>query len=331
MGEINCKYKKSKNLYLIKNKIKYPEVINVKLLNAINAGILEHFLPLKASTQKKKGVLTCTVKGLTSLSNYASIAISKEQFLDIVYQLIQIIKQCDNFKINTNNIELHLETIFYEPNLRKIKCIYWPVANNNSYINPQEFFKCLPDYFTISTYDDISFLQKYAVFLNSIRAFSLSNFERLILSMQGKRANTVDISPDSTVLGSSQQLHSGKSSRDIEYDPVKISQEIGKANSTSLITASLIRRSTNESFEINKNTTYIGSSANSDVVISDNLTISRQHAIVIRNNSSFYISDCNSTNHTYLNGRICKPNVKTPLTNNSIITLANEEFTFIIN
>lgn len=331
MSEIVCKHKKRKNLYIIKNRIKYPEVVNLKLLKVINAGILDNFLPIDIKQKKKKGVLTCTVKGLVSLSDYAPTSIDKHHFLDIIIQLINIVKQCEKFKICSNNIELHLETIFYEPNLKRIKCIYWPIANNNTYVNIQDFFKFLPDFFNLNTSEDTDYLRRYRVFLNSIKAFSLNNFEKLVLSMQGIKNNTIDISPDSKVLGSSgSRKDNTKNSQDIAYNPVKISQEIDKINNSTIYCATLIRLSNNQKFMVEKGTTYIGSSTDSDICISDNRAISRNHAVMLKENKSFYIKDCNSTNHTYLNGRILRANERASIPNNSTITFANEDFRFSV-
>lgn len=75
----------------------------------------------------------------------------------------------------------------------------------------------------------------------------------------------------------------------------------------------------------------IGSSASADLCIDDNLTISRIHAIItLEDDGCFYILDNCSSNHSYFEGVLAKPNVKYRLFSGSRFVLSDEEFIFII-
>ncbi len=58
-----------------------------------------------------------------------------------------------------------------------------------------------------------------------------------------------------------------------------------------------------EKFLIKKDTLTIGRSTNSDILL-DDITVSRQHAIIKRIEKEFILKDLNSLNGTYLNGEI---------------------------
>lgn len=77
-------------------------------------------------------------------------------------------------------------------------------------------------------------------------------------------------------------------------------------------------------FRIGKEKSYV------DYFIGDNTAISRSHCNIHTENGEYFIEDTNSTNHTYVNGKIITSNVKTKLTNGDKIRLANEDFTFSI-
>lgn len=62
--------------------------------------------------------------------------------------------------------------------------------------------------------------------------------------------------------------------------------------------------------------------------ISDNPAISRHHADIINRNGQYFIVDCNSTNHVFINGGMIPPGVEIPLTQGMHLRLANEEFVF---
>ena len=60
--------------------------------------------------------------------------------------------------------------------------------------------------------------------------------------------------------------------------------------------------------------------------ISDNCAVSRMHADIINKKGVLYIVDNNSTNHTYLDDQLLKGKKEYRLKNDSLITLADEEF-----
>lgn len=91
----------------------------------------------------------------------------------------------------------------------------------------------------------------------------------------------------------------------------------------------LTRIKTGERINLNKPVFRIGKEKSYvDYFIADNTAISRSHCNIHTENGEYFIEDTNSTNHTYINGKIITSNVKTKLTNGDKIRLANEDFTF---
>ncbi len=81
--------------------------------------------------------------------------------------------------------------------------------------------------------------------------------------------------------------------------------------------------------EITKPIFHIGREPSyADFVISDNSAVSSKHADILRMNEGFYIVDTNSTNHTYINGKMILPNQSTLLQSGDRIRLADEDFEF---
>lgn len=93
----------------------------------------------------------------------------------------------------------------------------------------------------------------------------------------------------------------------------------------------LTRVKTGEKISINKPVFRIGKEKSYvDYFIADNTAISRSHANIHTENGEYFIEDTNSTNHTYINGKLINSNVKTKLTNGDKVRLANEDFTFSV-
>ena len=68
--------------------------------------------------------------------------------------------------------------------------------------------------------------------------------------------------------------------------------------------------------------------AYTDFPVPDNRAVSRSHADIRRKGESFVLVDNNSTNHTFIGGRMAAPNEEVPLTDGMKFQLANEEFEF---
>jgi len=93
----------------------------------------------------------------------------------------------------------------------------------------------------------------------------------------------------------------------------------------------LTRVKTGERISINKPVFRIGKEKSYvDYFIGDNTAISRSHANIHTDNGEYFVEDTNSTNHTYLNGKLINSNEKVKLTNGDKVRLANEDFTFSI-
>ena len=94
----------------------------------------------------------------------------------------------------------------------------------------------------------------------------------------------------------------------------------------------LTRRRTGQSVVINQEVFRIGSAGDYvDFYIADNPAIGGWHADITEADGAWYIMDRNSANHTYVNGVMVEPMQAVQLGNGAVITLADEDFEFIIS
>lgn len=93
--------------------------------------------------------------------------------------------------------------------------------------------------------------------------------------------------------------------------------------------ASLTRQVTGEKIELGKPSFVLGKNPEkSDYAVADNTNISRVHAVITMQNGRYYVMDQNSTNGTFINGRIIKAGQETEILPGDCLMLANEEFIF---
>lgn len=91
----------------------------------------------------------------------------------------------------------------------------------------------------------------------------------------------------------------------------------------------LLRVKNNEKITINNSFFRIGTDYNMvDYCIYDNTAVSRIHASIKSKCKNYYITDENSTNHTFLNEKRIKNGISEKIENKSKIRLGNEEFIF---
>ena len=88
---------------------------------------------------------------------------------------------------------------------------------------------------------------------------------------------------------------------------------------------------TQESVSIDKQIFRIGTEKKyCDLFIKDNNYISRAHADIITRNGRYYIVDRNSTNKTFVDGKVIPREREVEIFSGTQIRLANEDFIFSI-
>lgn len=207
----------------ITNRLTYPESVNERVNNAIAFGVFDGFLPVEIKQKRKETYIECNVQGLISAEQYFKDIISKYAFLDFAYRLTQIIKSCDKNMISANNLDLQTDRIFMDLTDRSIKCIYWPVVNNQCSEPPQTFLKKLPSLVMIDKNEDVSYMETYTKFFEGFNSFSINSFERLLLTLQGKDSASSRSSSGIPSEGNAKRKKDDTiptSSDVIEYDPV---------------------------------------------------------------------------------------------------------------
>ena len=116
-----------------------------------------------------------------------------------------------------------------------------------------------------------------------------------------------------------------------EYKISLTAEEQAQAETSDEKMPYLIRKKTGEIISLNKQTFIIGKlDTCCDYVIRGNRAISRLHAVIKYKEDTdvYFIVDCNSTNHIYLNGRQIEAEQPETLEDGMHIHLALEEFVF---
>jgi hypothetical protein len=184
----------STDQFVIKSQLQYPETINEREYKAISDGLIEGLLPLCTEKSKPEAVLKSTLVGMVSLESYLNCIVSKSEFLNVVTQLIRIIRECENNLLNIGNLLLDCRYIFLDPETKKVNCTFLPIINNQQSYVWSEFFQDLPYHAVFSKDENHDYVAQYLNYFKHSIPLSINRFERLIAAIKENR-------PDSTVLG----------------------------------------------------------------------------------------------------------------------------------
>lgn len=228
MGKVVIKNKHGK--IIIIHKFSYPETFNEYVYKMIVSGELKGLLPIEVEKKGKKTYMECRVERLRTLEQHFGQKASKKEFLDFVRQIITIIKNCEEKVSSSNNLDLRKDTIFIDPFDKSVKCIFWPIVNARQNEPAYLFLKQLPYNITFDSQEDSSYLERYASFFQRNIPFSINDFERLILKLQGKEEREEVRMPSEEMrpnLGKYIKLQSDlKLRKGIQYDPLSSKSEI---------------------------------------------------------------------------------------------------------
>lgn len=93
----------------------------------------------------------------------------------------------------------------------------------------------------------------------------------------------------------------------------------------------LCRVSTNEMISVNQPVFRLGKDPScAHYPITNNSTVSRNHADIITRGSQYFVMDLNSKNHTYVNNEMISPQNEVAIQDGDHLRLANEEFIFYL-
>ncbi|CEG28514.1 FHA domain-containing protein [Bacillus sp. B-jedd] len=176
--------------FIIEKKLTYPEAVNERELNAIAAGQLGNLLPVVKEKGKKGSSIKCTVKEMITLKSYFTSLVSKKMFLDTVFRITSIVKECERKSLNTSNLMLDADYIFIEPRMKEVKCVFLPMVNNSTPFSVGAFFRELPFGIVFSKHEDHSYMSTYLKYFKTTSPFSINSFEKMVLELMGKKQGT---------------------------------------------------------------------------------------------------------------------------------------------
>lgn len=281
-----------------------------------------------------------------------------DKFIKILIKLLNILVSIkDNGFIEYRNILFNINSIYLDINKLDVFLIYLPIKNDirnnennfffelkNTIVEAIKNSKLIYESNINRLIDILTDNNSIEAVIDELNNMEINNSKAQIykksyeedLNQKTIEENKVAIKDDKKKKGILGGLFSRIKEKDNstynntfhEYEDISEEfQETTLMENESLIKLVALNAPIDFSLNIVKNEYIIGTNSSySDGVINFNKAISRRHCKISIINNKFYITDLDSSNGTYLNGRRLEGNKKNELKPGDVIKLANSEF-----
>lgn len=354
------KVKNSDSKLVIKCKLDKGESINQRDIDVLNAKVIRGLM--KPTVEGNRKISYLSPAGV-SLADYLSSGITQNDFFLVFAQILEVVKSVNRNSFNINNLVMNLKYTFINLQTKEVHFIYQPIISQTASSSLAYFVYDAAYNTHLTLNEDNRIINDFLMYIRSLKFVSVLPLENYILNVYPQIYNQVkrqkpgqsEIIEGADVYYRRNEWEQRKQEAyDEEATSVIVDEEQtsllvddgeetslldDSENATSLLSENpecqnfpyLIRKNTYDRIEINKPVFRIGKEKSYvDYFIGDNNTISRLHADILNESGKYFLKDNNSTNHSYVNGKMLLEHQLAELSDGAIITLSNENFEFHI-
>ena len=282
-------------------------------------------------TKTKKDSVIYTCPANINLTDRLKKAISKYDFFFMMEQIVIMVQDVYNNGLNVNSVRFNMDDVYINEMTKEMYFIYFPIVGGQESADIVGFIENIIYTMTPVINEDTNYISRFMYYVRSFHGFNgnaiekyISREERAVVNVLKNTAVTMQQTMQQQIM---QQVMQGSmdGTTVLSDDGISV-QQIQPVN---YHFASLTRQVTGEKIELGKPSFVLGKNPEkSDYAVADNTNISRVHAVITTRNGRYYVMDQNSTNGTFINGRIIKAGQETEILPGDCLMLANEEFIF---
>ena len=285
-------------------------------------------------TKTKKDSVTYTCPANINLTDRLKKAVSKYDFFFMMEQIVIMVQDVYNNGLNVNSVRFNMDDVYINEMTKEMYFIYFPIVGGQESADIVGFIENIIYTMTPVINEDTNYISRFMYYVRSFHGFNgnaiekyISREERAVVNVLKNKAVTMQQTMQQQIM---QQVMQGSmdGTTVLSDDGISV-QQIQQMQPVNYHFASLTRQVTGEKIELGKPSFVLGKNPEkSDYAVADNTNISRVHAVITTRNGRYYVMDQNSTNGTFINGRIIKAGQETEILPGDCLMLANEEFIF---
>ena len=300
-------------------------------------------------TKTKKDSVIYTCPANINLTYILKKAISKYDFFFMIEQIVIMVEDVYNNGLNVNSVRFNMDDVYINEMTKEMYFIYFPIVGGQESADIVGFIENIIYTMTPVINEDTNYISRFMYYVRSFHGFNgnaiekyISREERAVVNVLKNKAVTMQQTMQQQIMQQQtmqqqtmqqqimQQVMQGSmdGTTVLSDDGISV-QQIQQMQPVNYHFASLTRQVTGEKIELGKPSFVLGKNPEkSDYAVADNTNISRVHAVITMRNGRYYVMDQNSTNGTFINGRIIKAGQETEILPGDCLMLANEEFIF---
>lgn len=280
-------------------------------------------------TKTKKDSVIYTCPANINLTDRLKKAISKYDFFFMIEQIVIMVEDVYNNGLNVNSVRFNMDDVYINEMTKEMYFIYFPIVGGQESADIVGFIENIIYTMTPVINEDANYISRFMYYVRSFHGFNgnaiekyISREERAVVNVLKNKAVTMQQTMQQAMQGSMD------GTTVLSDDGISV-QQIQQMQPVNYHFASLTRQVTGEKIELGKPSFVLGKNPEkSDYAVAGNTNISRIHAVITTRNGRYYVMDQNSTNGTFINGRIIKAGQETEILPGDCLMLANEEFIF---
>ncbi len=295
-------------------------------------------------TKTKKDSVIYTCPANINLTDRLKKAVSKYDFFFMIEQIVIMVEDVYNNGLNVNSVRFNMDDVYINEMTKEMYFIYFPIVRGQESADIVGFIENIIYTMTPVINEDTNYISRFMYYVRSFHGFNgnaiekyISREERAVVNVLKNKAVTMQQTMQQQIMQQQtmqqqimQQVMQGSmdGTTVLSDDGISV-QQIQQMQPVNYHFASLTRQVTGEKIELGKPSFVLGKNPEkSDYAVADNTNISRVHAVITMRNGRYYVMDQNSTNGTFINGRIIKAGQETEILPGDCLMLANEEFIF---
>lgn len=180
---IKFKEKNKKDKELLITKLSSKDKINTGEIERLLGGKLEGFLPLVCEGKRTAKTLIYDKTNVVTLKNYLSKPQTKERFINVLQQISNVMRTCEEYGMSYEKLILDCDYVFVDYITEQLLFVYYPVETYEFEEITVKFIQQVSSYVNGSKNENIDFIIDFRKYSDSLKYFALVDFERKIESM----------------------------------------------------------------------------------------------------------------------------------------------------
>lgn len=284
------------------------------------------------------------------IKDYLLLHLTEQDFYRMALQILGIVRCVEEKGLLKKNLIYDLEHIFVEPKNCEVLFIYRPTVNGGTEKTVLELVANIIQYYNKKHSKERPLCSELVALLKA------GNFSEIMMEnhirikcpqlFEKTRYNQLQIDeftgPQQVVpamqRGRIQPIEQKSEAQSMLLDTTLLVDEDDFNEATTLLCQTqdndvpqikiirINRLRTGEVYVISQNEFSIGKGIGNDLVISDNKTVSRRHAVIKGTPDGYKVVDLDSLNHTYLNGKMLVAGQEESISYGDIMRFSDEEF-----